>query len=851
MSDLRLLLIDDDEDMSILVRDLLSETAPEWTVDWAPTYEAGYERLTTGRYDAALLDYHLGAKTGVELLASVRSMDGLPPIVLLTGQGDRTIDLAAMATGASDYLDKGMLSPAMLERTVRHALERERALVDLRASEAKYLGLYTERVAAERALLEANAALQTSEGRFRRALDGVALHAMILDPEGRVLFVNQHLLARTGWTNEELIGSDAFQYLAPEYDRDTRRAAFRERARSGDIQERVESAWMTRTGDRVLVSWANSAIPDDEGRIVAIAAIGDDVTARREAEARQARLAAAVEQVAESILVTDAQGAITYANPAFERSSGYPAAALQGRDLWAVLRSCRSTSAHRRTARRVRSGQAWSGEWELQRPDGSWYREEVSISPVRGPDGSISSFVSVGRDMTQVRQMQASLDMATSERAAFARALARLQPRETLQDTAQDITDAVAELPGVEIATLLWFDEGHDVHTLAVTAPSGYPLTAGNVAPASRSAYLRRRAAEGPWAEAWLPRPGDGDHGRSLTEAGLRAAAYAPVSDGQQPIGLVALGTTNELTARTIADQLPAAIEFAAVARSLIAGPLAVHRRLLATRRRIEGIIRAGSFDPVFQPIVDLATGVAIGFEALTRFGDGSQPDVTFASAGSAGVGLALEAATLERIIGASRGLPAAAWLSLNVSGRMITEGDRLATILARRDRPVVLEITEHDPIQDYAAVRAAIALLGPDVRVAVDDAGAGVANFTHMVELRPDLVKVDVSLVRGVDHDLTRQALIVGLHHFAEAIHGAVIAEGVETQEERQALIGLGLRLGQGYLFGRPAAVQTWRSSVPRASVRPVAAARPSRRAAMSAHPAELSIRPARLTSG
>lgn len=138
-------------------------------------------------------------------------------------------------------------------------------------------------------------------------------------------------------------------------------------------------------------------------------------------------------------------------------------------------------------------------------------------------------------------------------------------------------------------------------------------------------------------------------------------------------------------------------------------------------------------------------------------------------------------------------------------------ERERLARILEHRTRPIVLEIIEHDSIDDYASVRAALQSLGPDVRAAVDDAGAGVANFTHLVELRPDYVKVDMGLVRGVNHDVTRQALIVGLRHFAGATDGWVIAEGIETEEERSALIGLELTLGQGYLFGRPQQAGSW----------------------------------------
>jgi hypothetical protein len=122
-----------------------------------------------------------------------------------------------------------------------------------------------------------------------------------------------------------------------------------------------------------------------------------------------------------------------------------------------------------------------------------------------------------------------------------------------------------------------------------------------------------------------------------------------------------------------------------------------------------------------------------------------------------------------------------------------------------------VLEVTEHVVVADYEALRAAIGRLRPEVRVAVDDAGAGIANFGHIVELRPAFVKLDIGLVRGIDSDLTRQALMVGLLHFARSSASQTIAEGVETKLELATLRALGVPLAQGYLLGRPAPVDAW----------------------------------------
>lgn len=260
-----------------------------------------------------------------------------------------------------------------------------------------------------------------------------------------------------------------------------------------------------------------------------------------------------------------------------------------------------------------------------------------------------------------------------------------------------------------------------------------------------------------------------------------------------------------------LTENLPALLEFAGFAGALIGQAVEGMTEVGNARDRIALIIKSGAFRPVFQPVVDIVSGAHVGYEALTRFADGSAPDLVFADARSAGLEAELEVATLAAAIAAARELPAGAWLSLNVSPSLVTTSRRLAGVLRKADRPVVLEVTEHASVDDYAAVRAAIARLRPPVRVAIDDAGSGVANFHHIVELRPSFVKLDMSLISGIDTDLTRQALVVGLLRFAAESGSQTIAEGVETEAELATLRRLGVPLVQGYLLARPAPVTEW----------------------------------------
>lgn len=124
----RVILIDDDEDDYLLTREYFDdfERADHYTLEWVSSYEEGLEVLLDNAHDVCLLDYRLGARDGIELLQEALDRDCRTPIILLTGEGNRTVDTAAMRRGAADYLVKGDITPPLLERSLRHSLERHR-----------------------------------------------------------------------------------------------------------------------------------------------------------------------------------------------------------------------------------------------------------------------------------------------------------------------------------------------------------------------------------------------------------------------------------------------------------------------------------------------------------------------------------------------------------------------------------------------------------------------------------------------------------------------------------------------------------------------------------------------------
>jgi diguanylate cyclase (GGDEF)-like protein/PAS domain S-box-containing protein len=553
-----------------------------------------------------------------------------------------------------------------------------------------------------------------------------------------------------------------------------------------------------------------------------------DVTELVHAEAERDRLAAAVEHAVEAVVITDPGARIVYVNPAFERISGYSRSEALGANP-RILKSGQQTAAtYTAMWATLTAGRTWHGELVNRRKDGTLFVEETSITPVHGHDGTLLHYVGVKRDVTVARALEGRLDDSPDERAAISAMVADLIPGESPEATAAAICDRVLTLPRVAFASLALFLPGDRVRSLAAVGldrldvPPVDPGWTWSAPLRRRVRYLREQARLGTAIEPW---PGEftSPMGDTFARLGISALALAPVRVDGEPIGFLQVGVAGANPQAAITAVLPTVTAFGVLA-SLLLAPQVVDRTRDEHRRDvIKRIIERHAFRPVFQPIVSLSTGSVVGFEALTRFSDGTPPQQQFAAAAAAGLGVDLELATLEAAISAAASLPMGTWLDLNASSSLLEDPTRVAHLLWKAgSRSIVLEITEHDHIGDYAQLREKLEAVGIPIRLAVDDAGAGFASLRHILELRPNMIKLDRSLIAAIDSDPVRQGLVAGLTHFASVAGATVIAEGIETHAESAALTALGVELGQGYLFGKPRPVaQVRRTRFPAADRR------------------------------
>lgn len=214
---------------------------------------------------------------------------------------------------------------------------------------------------------------------------------------------------------------------------------------------------------------------------------------------------------------------------------------------------------------------------------------------------------------------------------------------------------------------------------------------------------------------------------------------------------------------------------------------------------------QADAVSAVFQPIVHLASGRTISYEGLARFPVPSPltPKQWFTTARRLGRGVAFEHAALKAVLATATRIPAQWPVAVNLSPSAVLD-QSIQDLLTSQDRPLIVEITEHEPFPDSLGTGLQ-QLRDHGISIAVDDAGAGYASFTQLMRLRPDIIKIDGELIDGIDKDPVKRAFATALNALGAELRAKIVAEAVETSGQLDTLRRLGIEYGQGFFLGLP----------------------------------------------
>lgn len=340
-----------------------------------------------------------------------------------------------------------------------------------------------------------------------------------------------------------------------------------------------------------------------------------------------------------------------------------------------------------------------------------------------------------------------------------------------------------------------------------VDCEAGGPVSAGDAAPTEESYCQRIIDGRIPYLIPDTSKVPEVARLACTSEIPVRSHMSVPLrmSDGSVYGTFCCFGfrANDSLNARDL-DTLKA---FAEVAAAQIEGELDGATTRAEIETRVRQVIDRDNLTMVYQPVYRLPDRKIVGMEALARFPDAASrsPDGWFAEAETVGLGAELELSAIRAALRALPYIPAEVRLGVNVSPRTILlPALRRIVEEAPPDR-LVLEITEHAIVRDYIDLTRALEPLRNRALIAIDDAGAGYSGLRHILDIRPDLIKLDLALTRGIDRDPARAALASALVRFGAEIGAGIVAEGVETAAELEALEGLNIGSAQGYFLQKP----------------------------------------------
>ncbi|WP_395790941.1 EAL domain-containing protein [Aquimonas sp.] len=796
----RVLLIDDDEDDVVLTRALFGEVEDfRAMVTSANSIERGFERLASETFDICLVDYRIGPDSGIAFIEGVAARGHNVPVILLTGQGSREVDVRAMEAGAADYLVKGGLDAERLGRSVRYALDRAADFRQIEASEARY-----------RLLFERN-----------------PMPMWVCDNETlRFLAVNEATVNHYGYSRDEFARMDSTDLRPPE---DVAEFLRQVRTAPPGIYRRGPTRHRRKDGASIMVEVTGHEI-EFEGRQARLILI-NDVTLRLAAESEARLLARAFESSKSGMLIADALSGdlrTVYVNPAFVRMSGYTEAEILGRNC----RFMHGEDRDQEALRTIRDTLARQGECEVvlrnYRRDGTLFWNQLTLAPVRDSDGRITHYIGVSTDLTDRRRHEAEL--AYLARHDQVTGLPRfIDPDEALRPMIEEAASAG------ERVTVWCIDIDR---FQSVNESVGYRggdevlrLLASRIRYITGASGKLWRLTSDEFVLALRYRPGESDPLRIAEQIRETLEVPVPVSGSQLflsgTIGLAGFPDNARDPVELFQCAESAMYRSKRSGRNSVLASTASHaeelRERLALGSRLKSAIHNNEFVLHFQPQVSGSDGRITGMEALVRWQTtdrGLIPPGRFIQVAEE-LGSILD---LGRWVLRESCLQARRWydaghtelrVGVNISPlqlhRISFVGEVREALASSGLPPHVLEIeiTESAIVENLGrALEILNALKELGVQLALDDFGVGFSCLSQLKRFPIDRIKIDQSFVRNVASAGTEAAIARAITAMGHELHMKVIAEGVETEAQFGYLLRNHCDEFQGFLFSPPVPV-------------------------------------------
>lgn len=751
--------------------------------------------------DIVLLDVVMPGLDGFAVCEALRDLPGGRhlPIVMVTGLDDVESIERAYQAGATDFITKP-IQWLVLHHRVRYILRASQALLGLRESEE----------------------------RFRTLVQAAGSIILVVDRQHCLLECNRAAERFFALRKGELLGAEWRDVLP-----------LTEEWIVAEDSRNWESTIRALDGDERAVLWNISRFADAEGLPAGWVIVGQDITERRRSEEIMRKLSWVVEQNPISILITDINGHIEYANPKFVEVSGYALNDILGNTPYFLQTNTLSLEQRQHLQQTIASGSVWQGELCNRRKDGEFFWEAAHVSAIHAPNGAITHFIWLREDITARKQAEERIRFL-----AYYDHLTHLPNRVLLQERLRSAIEAARSASRLLALMFLDLDQFKRINdTLGHGAGDTVLQEAAHRLQecVRQNDYIAR--AETPMGQDLLARLGGDEFVILLTEINHADDAIRVAQRIQIVIARPFLVQGSEVfigCSIGIAlfpadgDDMEVLLKNADTALYYAKDQGRNNYQLYADWMNVAAVQRFGLESRLrralenrelalhYQPQVSLRNGHIVGVEALLRWRSpelGLVPPLDFIPiAEETGMIVpigdwVLRTACEQALAWGSVGL-AGLRMAVNLSARQFEDvglPTRIAKILAETGldpHRLEVEITESLLMKEGAlGILQALKALG--VHLSIDDFGTGYSNLGYLRRFPIDRLKIDKSFAQDINHQQDRNAIAAAIIAMARSLRLGVIAEGVETEAQLELLQELRCEEMQGYYFSRPCAPQ------------------------------------------